>query len=218
MIKILIVDDHDLVREGLRALLASDPELKVIGECGDGKEAIRLAGQLEPDVVLMDLNMPGGLGGLEAAETILADRPKTKILILTQHEDREYIRRAIKVGVHGYLLKRSVSSQVKEAIRAVIAGKRYLHPAAAEELVEIVSSGETLEDDDYDRLTKREKQVLQLLAQGKTSREIATYLGVSLKTALTHREHVMGKLGLHSRADVIHYALRKKIVDLGSPE
>jgi two-component system response regulator NreC len=215
MIRILLVDDHDLMREGVKALLEREPEFQVVGECGDGQDAIRTALRLKPDVVLMDISLPGGLGGLEAATTILSDNPGIKVIVLTQYEDREYIRRAIRIGAHGYLLKRSVSGQLKDAILAVQKGQRYLHPAAAEELVGMMTSGESLDDDEYELLTPREKQVLTLLAEGKTSREMAKYLGVSLKTAMTHREHVMAKLGLHSRAEVIKYAVRKKLIAFG---
>lgn len=218
MTRILIVDDHDLVREGLRALLERETAFEVVGECGDGNEAVQLAARLEPDVVLMDISMPGGIGGLEAAEAILADRPQTRVVMLTQYEDKEYVRRAIRIGVHGYLLKSSLSGQLRDAILAVLRGQRYLHPAAAEELVGLLQTGKGLQaDDDYETLSKRERQVLILLAEGKTSREIARYLGISVKTAMTHRAHVMEKLNLHSRAALIKYAFRRKIIPLEDP-
>lgn len=214
MIRIVIVDDHDLVREGIRALLEQDPLFEVVGETGDGQEAIRVVTRLRPDVVLMDVNLPGGMGGLEAAETIVGDLPEVKVIILTQYESREYIKRAIRIGARGYLLKRSLSAQLKEAIRTVHRGERYLHPLAAEELVDLVTSGRSLEEDDYDRLTLREKQVFKLLAEGKTSRDIAKYLGISLKTAMTHRANIMAKLGVHSRAELIRLAIRKAVITL----
>jgi DNA-binding NarL/FixJ family response regulator len=214
MIRILLVDDHDLVREGIRALLEKSASFQVVGECGDGQLAVRMASETRPDVVLMDLSLPGGLGGLEATEAIRADCPDTKIIILTQHEDPQYIKRAIRVGAHGYLLKSSASGQLEEAILAVIAGRRYLHPVAADELVNLVATGRSLEESDYDRLTRREKQVFKLLAEGKTSREIAKYLGISIKTAMTHRAHVMAKLDKHSRTELIKYAVRKKIISV----
>ncbi len=214
MIRIVIVDDHDLVREGIRALLEQDPLFEVVGQTGDGQEAVRVVTRLRPDVVLMDVNLPGGMGGLEAAETIVADLPEVKVIILTQYENREYIKRAIRIGARGYLLKRSLAAQLKEAIRAVHRGERYLHPLAAGELVDLVTSGRSLEEDDYDRLTLREKQVFKLLAEGKTSRDIAKYLGISLKTAMTHRTNIMTKLGVHSRAELIRLAIRKAVITL----
>ncbi len=217
MIQVVIVDDHDLVREGLRALLEQDPSFQVVGETGDGQEAIRLATRLKPNVVLMDVNLPGGMGGLEATEAIVADCPEVKVIILTQYENREYIKRAIRIGARGYLLKRSVSAQLKEAIKAVARGERYLHPLAAEELVDLVTSGRTLDEDDYERLTAREKQVFKLLAEGKTSREISKYLTISLKTAMTHRSNIMAKLNVHSRTELVRYAIRKAIIPMEGP-
>ncbi len=213
MIRVAIVDDHDLVREGLRALLETEPGFEVVGEAGDGREALELVARTVPDVVLMDISMPGGLGGLEVTEAIVADHPEVRIIILTQYENREYIKRAIRIGAHGYLLKQSVSAQLKEAIRTVHRGERYLHPKAASELVFMVTSGESMEDD-YEALTRREKQVFKLLAEGHTSREIAQYLGISLKTAMTHRSNLMGKLNLHSRAELIKYAIRKRVIEI----
>ncbi|OGK87935.1 MAG: hypothetical protein A2X52_22790 [Candidatus Rokubacteria bacterium GWC2_70_16] len=217
MIRVVIVDDHDLVREGIRAILEQDPAFEVVGETGDGQEAIRLATRLRPDVLLMDVSLPGGIGGLEATETIVADCPGSKVIILTQYENREYIKRAIRIGARGYLLKRSVAAQLKEAIKAVHAGQRYLHPLVAEELVDLVTTGRSLEEDDYDRLTPREKQVFKLLAEGKTSREISKYLSISLKTAMTHRTNLMTKLEMHSRAELIRYAIRKAIISVEEP-
>lgn len=211
-IRILIVDDHDLMREGIRSMLEPEPGLEVVGEVGDGQEAIRQARELRPDVILMDIALPGGIGGLEATEAILAERPESRILMLTQYEQREYIRRALKIGAQGYLLKRSASSQLKEAIRTVARGQRYLHPVAAGELVELVTSGASLDEEEYETLTQRERQVLKLLAEGKTSRDIAKYLGIALKTAMTHRANLMAKLNLHSRAEVVRYAIRQGIM------
>ena len=214
MTRIVIVDDHDLVREGIRALLEKDPAFEVVGETGDGQEAIRAVARLQPDVVLMDINLPGGIGGLEATEVIRADHPKVKVIVLTQYEGREYIKRAIRAGAHGYLVKRSVSGQLKEAILAVQKGQRYLHPLAADELVDLLTTGKGLEEDDYERLTRRERQVFKLLAEGKTSRDISKYLSISLKTAMTHRSNVMAKLKVHSRAELIKYAIRKSIIQI----
>jgi DNA-binding NarL/FixJ family response regulator len=211
MIRVAIVDDHDLVRAGIRAILEQDEAFEVVGETGDGQEAIRLAGRLKPDVVLMDVHLPGGIGGLDATETIVHDYPDVRVIVLTQYENREYIRRALRIGARGYLLKRSVAAQLKDAIRTVHAGQRYLHPSVADELVDLVTTGRSIDqaEDDYERLTPREKQVFTLLAEGKTSREISKYLTVSLKTAMTHRTNIMEKLQMHSRAELIRYALRK---------
>lgn len=213
MIRVAIVDDHDLVRAGIRAILEQDPAFQVVGETGDGQEAIRLAGRLRPDVVLMDVHLPGGIGGLDAAESIVHDCPDVRVIVLTQYENREYIRRAIRIGARGYLLKRSVASQLTDAIRTVHAGQRYLHPSVADELVDLVTTGRSIDqsEDDYERLTPREKQVFTLLAEGKTSREIAKYLTISLKTAMTHRTNIMEKLQMHTRAELIRYALRRGI-------
>jgi DNA-binding NarL/FixJ family response regulator len=214
MIRIVIVDDHDLVREGIRAILEKDAEFEIVGEAGDGQESIRLVGRVHPDIVLMDVNLRGGIGGLEATEAILADHPEVRIIILTQYEQREYIKRALRVGARGYLMKRSVSAQLKEAIKTVQSGKRYLHPLAADELADMMATGERLDEDEYEGLTRREKQVFKLLAEGKTSREIAQYLTISIKTAMTHRANVMAKLHVHSRAEIIKYAIRKGIIQV----
>ena len=212
MIRLVIVDDHDLVREGIRALLERDGSFEIVGETGDGQEAVQMARRLRPDVMLMDVSLPGGMGGLEATETIAAECPDVKVIILTQYENREYIKRAIRIGARGYLIKRSVAAQLRDAIRTVARGERYLHPLAAEELVDLVTTGRSLAEDDYERLTLREKQVFKLLAEGKTSREIAKYLTISLKTAMTHRANIMAKLNIHSRSDLIRYAIRKAII------
>lgn len=214
MIRVVLVDDHDLVRAGVRAILEQDPRFEVVGETGDGQDAIRLVTAKKPDVVLMDVHLPGGISGLDATESIVRDCPDVQVVILTQYENPEYIRRAIRIGARGYLLKRGVAAQLKEAILTVHAGQRYLHPSVADGLVDLVAAGRSIEDteDDYDRLTPREKQVFKLLAEGKTSREISTYLTISLKTAMTHRSNIMEKLNIHSRAELIRYAIRKAVI------
>ena len=216
MIRIVIVDDHDLVRAGIRAILEQDPLFQVVGETGDGQDAIRLVTSLQPDIVLMDVHLPGGIGGLDATESIVRDCPEVRVIVLTQYENREYIRRALRIGARGYLLKRSAASELKEAIKTVHTGQRYLHPSVADELVNLVTTGRSIEDseDDYDRLTPREKQVFKLLAEGKTSRDISKYLSISLKTAMTHRTNIMEKLNMHTRSELIRYAVRKAVISV----
>ncbi len=216
MIRVAIVDDHDLLRAGLRAILEQDPLFQIVAETGDGQEAIRVAARLKPDVMLMDVHLPGGLGGLEATEAIARDTPEVRVIVLTQYENREYIRRALRIGARGYMLKRSAASDLKEAIRAVHAGQRYLHPSVADSLVDLVTTGRSIEDaeDEYDRLTPRERQVFTLLAEGKTSRDISKYLSISLKTAMTHRTNVMEKLHMHTRSELIRYAVRKGVLSV----
>jgi len=216
MIRLAIVDDHDLLRAGIRAILEQDPLFQIVAETGDGQEAIRIAASLKPDVMLMDVHLPGGLGGLDATETIVRDTPEVRVIVLTQYENREYIRRALRIGARGYMLKRSAASDLKDAIRTVYAGQRYLHPSVADSLVDLVTAGRSIEDaeDEYDRLTPRERQVFTLLAEGKTSRDIAKYLSISLKTAMTHRTNVMEKLNMHTRSELIRYAVRKGVLSV----
>lgn len=216
MIRVAIVDDHDLLRAGLRAILEQDPLFQIVAETGDGQEAIRVAARLKPDVMLMDVHLPGGLGGLDATEAIVRDTPEVRVIVLTQYENREYIRRALRIGARGYMLKRSAASDLKEAIRTVHAGQRYLHPSVADGLVDLVTAGRSIEDaeDEYDRLTPRERQVFTLLAEGKTSRDISKYLSISLKTAMTHRTNVMEKLNMHTRSELIRYAVRKGVLSV----
>jgi DNA-binding NarL/FixJ family response regulator len=164
--------------------------------------------------MLMDVHLPGGLSGLDATEAIVRDTPEVKVIVLTHYENREYIRRALRIGARGYLLKRSAASDLKDAIKAVHAGQRYLHPSVADSLVDLVTAGRSVEDaeDEYDRLTPRERQVFTLLAEGKTSRDISKYLSISLKTAMTHRTNVMEKLNMHTRSELIRYAVRKGVI------
>ncbi len=216
MIRVAIVDDHDLVRAGIRAMLEQDPRFQIVAETGDGQEAVRLAASVKPDVMLMDVHLPGGLSGLDATEVIARDTPETRVIVLTQYDGREYIRRALRIGARGYLLKRSAAADLKEAIRTVHAGHRYLHPSVADDLVDLVTTGRSISDveDEYDRLTPRERQVFTLLAEGKTSRDIAKYLSISLKTAMTHRTNLMEKLHLHTRSELIRYAVRKGVLSV----
>ena len=211
-IRVLIADDHAILREGVRALLRLSDDVDVVGEAADGQAAIEACRTLDPDVVLMDVNMPG-LGGLEATLEIRRDCPRTKILVLTQYADREYVARFLKAGVSGYVLKKAAGAELAAAIRAVYRGGLVLDPEVAREAVaEPHGSPDQTAVDPYDSLTDREKQVLRLVAEGKANKEIAEVLGISVKTAMSHREHVMQKLDLHSRTDLIRFALRRGVI------
>jgi DNA-binding NarL/FixJ family response regulator len=211
-IRVVIADDHAILREGVRALLRLSDDIEVAGEAADGQQAVEACRTLDPDVVLMDINMPG-LGGLEATLEIRRDCPRTKILVLTQYADREYVGRFLKAGVSGYVLKKAAGSELAAAIRAVHRGGLVLDPDVAREVVTEprgAAAGDAT--DPYETLTDREKQVLRLVAEGKTNKEIADVLGISVKTAMSHREHVMQKLDLHSRTDLIRFALRRGVI------
>jgi DNA-binding NarL/FixJ family response regulator len=210
---VLIVDDHAILREGIRALLALSSDIEVVGEAADGREAVDQCRRLDPDVILMDVAMPG-LGGLEATLEIRRDNTRVKILVLTQYEDREYARRFLSAGVSGYVLKKAAASDLQSAIRSAAAGGLVLDPKVARELVEGPArpSGTPGDTDPYDLLTPREKQVLKLIAEGRSSKEAAQVLGISVKTAMSHRERVMEKLDLHSRTELIKFALKKGVI------
>jgi DNA-binding NarL/FixJ family response regulator len=212
-IRVLIADDHAIVRDGVRALLALSDDVTVVGEAADGREAIDLARRLKPDVILMDIAMPG-LGGLEATIEIRKEDPQAKILVLTQYEDREYIRRFLKAGVSGYVLKKTAGSELTTAIRAVYRGGLVLDPEVAREAMreQAGSAAPGGTADPYDALTDREKQVLKLVAEGHSNKEVAELLGISVKTAMSHREHIMQKLDLHSRTELIRFALQQGVI------
>lgn len=211
-IRVLIADDHAIVRDGVRALLGEAGDVDVVGEAADGLEAIEACRRLRPDVVLMDIAMPG-LGGLEATLQIRKELPDVKVLVLTQYEDREYVRRFLKLGVSGYVLKKAAGAELVAAVRAASRGGLVLDPEIAREaLREDEEPAAESAADPYDSLTDREKQVLKLVAEGHSNKEVAELLDISVKTAMSHREHVMQKLGRHSRTDLIRYALRKGII------
>lgn len=212
-IRILIADDHAILREGIRALLAFQGDMEVVGEAADGSEAIQQCRRLHPDIVLMDIAMPG-LGGLEATLEIRKEDPRIKILVLTQYEEREYIRRFLKAGVSGYVLKKAVSSELATAIRAAYRGGLVLAPEVAREALEEFQERSALAEgaDPYEMLTDREKEVLKLVAEGHSNKEVAAILGISVKTAMAHREHLMDKLQLHNRTDLIRFALRQGVI------
>jgi DNA-binding NarL/FixJ family response regulator len=214
-IRVLLADDHALLREGIRALLTSSGEIEVVGEAQDGREAIDRTIALSPEVVLLDVAMPG-LGGLEAALEIRRQKPDVKILVLTQYDDAAYVRRFLKVGVSGYILKKAAGAELVSAIRNVHRGGLVLDPAIAREAFEVRADSTTGEatEDPYESLTDREKQVLRLVAEGKSNKEVASLLDISVKTAMSHREHIFSKLGLHSRTDLVKFALTKGVIRL----
>jgi DNA-binding NarL/FixJ family response regulator len=215
-IRVLIADDHAILREGLRALLKLADDIEVVGEAADGHAAVERSAALAPDVIIMDVNMPG-LGGMEATLEIRRAQPEVKILVLTQYEDREYVRRFLQAGVSGYILKRSAGAELASAIRAAHRGGLVLDPEIAKEaLREPVPAGgqPTGTASPYDALTDREKQVLKLVAEGHSNKEVAELLGISVKTAMSHREHLMEKLDLHSRTELIKFALREGVIKM----
>ena len=214
-IRVLIVDDHAILREGVRALLKLHDDVEVVGEAADGKQAIAQVEALDPDVVLMDIAMPG-LGGIEASLEMKKLGKRAKILILSQYEDREYVRRLLKAGVSGYVLKKSAGSELANAIRAVHRGGLVLDPEVARTAMEEANPAAPGQADPYESLTDREKQVLKLVAEGRANKEVAEVLGISVKTAMSHREHVMEKLGLHNRTELVRFALKRGVIRVDS--
>jgi DNA-binding NarL/FixJ family response regulator len=214
-IRVLIVDDHAIMRDGIRALLGAGKDMEVVGEAGGGREAIQLARSLSPDVIVMDIAMPD-LGGLEATLEIRKERPDAKIVVLSQYSDASYVRRFLKAGASGYVLKKAAGADLVAAIRSVARGGMVLDPEVARDAITPESSDEPGPDaigvDEYERLTDREKQVLKLVAEGRSNKEVATLLGISVKTAMSHREHVMEKLRVHNRTDLIRFALRHGVI------
>lgn len=213
-IRVLLADDHAVIRDGLQAILADNDDLIVVGQAADGLETVRMARELSPDVVVMDISMPF-LDGLEATRRILQTNPEVRVLILSQHERNDQVLNAIWSGASGYLLKRDAGADLAEGIRAMIAWGAVLHPMAAQSLVEAFRRCECADRvDAYERLTDREREVLILVAEGNTNLQISDMLHVSPKTVDGHRTSLMAKLGLHDRTEVVKYALRKQLIDL----
>ncbi len=202
-IRVLIVDDHALVRKGFRRMLEDEADFEVVGEAGDGLEAVRLACELKPRVVVMDFTMPG-VDGSQAAREIRAKRPETAVLMLSMHSGENYVRHALDAGAAGYLLKNAVDVDLPEAIRAVARGEQYLSASLAEQTKDA--------DDGYARLTARERQVLQLIAQGKSNKDIAALLNLSINTVAVHRANLMDTLSIHKAAELVLFAVRKGLV------
>lgn len=212
-IRVLLADDHGLLRKGVRSVLAEDVDIVVVGEADDGSEAIRLAEELSPDVVIMDVAMPR-LNGLEAATQIARKSKQTGILILSMYSDEEYLMRAVNAGVRGYLLKDSAEPDLVRAVRAVAGGKTFFSPVIADMLFDDYALRLQRHElqDSYELLTDRERQVLQLLAEGMTNKEVAATLTLGVSTVETHRLNLMQKLNLHNTAELVLYAVRKKIL------
>jgi len=212
-VRVLIAEDHAVVREGIRMILDAQADLKVVGEAKDGDEAVRLARQLRPDVVVMDISMPRR-NGVEATQEIRRLLPETQVLILTMHEEESYVFQLLRLGAAGYVLKRAAATDLVEAVRAASRGEAFLYPAVARSVVQDyldrMRTGEGAGR--YDGLTDREREILVLIAEGLTNSQIADRLFISVKTVQTHRAHIMEKLDLHDRSLLVRYAVRKGLI------
>jgi DNA-binding NarL/FixJ family response regulator len=211
--RIVIAEDHTILREGLRSLLCSDPDFDVVGEAEDGRDAIRCVEALSPDLVLMDLSMPR-MNGLDAIKEIKKQNPEIKIIVLTVHKTEEYILATLQAGADGYVLKDATHSELVMAIKNVIAGKRYLSPGISEKVIEGYLEGRrTLKTkSSWDTLTQREREILKLIAEGYKNKEVADYLYISLKTVEKHRSNLMRKLDLHNVAALTVFAAEKGLI------
>jgi len=214
-IRVLVVDDHTIVRDGICALLALVGDIEVVGEAVNGNEALKMVAQLQPDVVLMDIAMPI-MGGLEATRRITREFPKTKVLVVTQHDDKEYVFPVLESGASGLISKAGASSELASGIRSVNKGDSFLSPSVAKLLVENYqqTAGERNHQDPYHQLTEREREVLKLLAEGFSTQEMADMLVITRKTVEGHKTNLMTKLGIHNRIDLVKYALRRGIITI----
>jgi len=212
-IRVILADDHALVRQGFRRILEDDPRIAVVGEASTGITTVQLAKETKPDVIVMDLSMPD-LGGLEASAEILKELPNTRILILSMHSDQAYVRKAFEIGAKGYLLKNAIEVDLTRAVLALAEGGAYMSPGISNIVIESLKAGsfEDRSQDPYERLTLREKEVLQLIAQGKSNKEIAALLNISVNTVAVHRAHLMETLGLHRTAELVLYAVKRGII------
>ena len=214
-IRLLLVDDHQIVRAGLRMLFAAEPEVEIIGEASSGAEAVAAIETLTPDVVLMDVAMPG-MGGIEATRRIKAVQPKVAVLALTMHEDEEYFFEMLAAGASGYVPKRAAPDDLMSAIRIVKQGDVYIYPSLARLLVkDFLHRSETSAPETREELTSREQEVLTFIAEGNSNREIAEALVISVKTVDRHRENIMRKLQLHNRVELVKYAIEKGLISVG---
>jgi DNA-binding NarL/FixJ family response regulator len=209
MIRILLADDHALVRHGFRMILAAQPDMEIAGEAGNGREAVELAQKLKPDVVVMDVTMPE-LNGIEATRRLIELSPRSRVLALSMHKDAVYVREILRAGARGYLLKDSADSDLLAAVRAVAKGEGYLSPGVSDA---VLSDYRRHVTDPLDLLTTREREVLQLIAEGKTNKEIATSLNLSVYTVEAHRGRLMEKLNLHSTGELVRFAVRSGLID-----
>ncbi len=204
-IRILIADDHGVLRAGLRALLSAEPGLEIVDEAANGHEALHLANELRPNVLLLDINMPGP-GGLEITRRLHKVLPEVRVLILTVHEDESLLQEAIRAGASGYIIKRAVESELIDAIRAVWRGDLYVHPSMTRALLKDLTSLSPSNDPPVELLTPREVEVLSFIAQGYTNRQTAQALNISMRTVESHRANLMDKLNLHNRVELVRYA------------
>jgi two-component system, NarL family, response regulator NreC len=215
LIRLLIVDDHAVVRSGLKSLLNENENIEVIGEAADGREAIELAKQIKPDVVLMDLSMPHGMDGMTATTELKRELPEVAVLVLTMHDDDEYLFRSIHAGASGYILKSAPHEELLTAIQFVADGNAYLYPTATKRLmgeyVEALKNNEAL--DELNHLSEREQEVLSWVAKGYSNKDIAESLIISVKTVETHKANVMEKLGLRTRPELVQYAMKKGLLN-----
>jgi DNA-binding NarL/FixJ family response regulator len=212
-IRVLLAEDHTIVRKGLRSLLDAEPDIEVVGEADNGRQAIQQVRDLSPDVVLMDITMPE-LNGLEATRRIKGQFPQVQVLVLSMHANEQYVFEILRAGASGYLVKQSAVAELVLAIRAVHRGDGFLSPAISRTVIDEYSrrAEATMSDTQYDRLTPREREVLQLVAEGHSNREIADALCISIKTVEAHRAHLMDKLDLHNTAELTRYAIAKGLI------